>query len=175
MNAYLNISDFSNALNICKAYKRGKYGYDFQDYVLARQYASEFMKEIWNIVKKCEVSLKEAFSLIRWNTAAITTKTLEILKSWLKPIKSLSPKAISQSLSALAGYTRISYNGYAANAEKRGDAYYERSQEGKDFLSLAEPIKIGHHSEKRHRALIERTQNAFRKFVEENKKAEAYE
>lgn len=67
------------------------------------------------------------------------------------------------------------YNGYAANAEKRGDAYYERSQEGKDFLSLAEPIKIGHHSEKRHRALIERTQNAFGKFVEENKKAEAYE
>ena len=100
MNAYLNLTDFSNALNICKAYKRGKYGYDFQDYVLARQYASEFMKEIWNIVKKCEVSLKEAFSLIRWNTAAITTKTLETLKSWLKPIKSLSPKAISQVLRA---------------------------------------------------------------------------
>ena len=100
MNAYLNLTDFSNALNICKAYKRGKYGYDFQDYVLARQYASEFMKEIWNIVKKCEVSFKEAFSLIRWNTAAITTKTLETLKVWLKPIKSLSPKAISQVLRA---------------------------------------------------------------------------
>ena len=37
---------------------------------------------------------------IRWNTAAITTKTLETLKSWLKPIKSLSPKAISQVLRA---------------------------------------------------------------------------
>src|SRR5690606_22491149 len=66
------------------------------------------------------------------------------------------------------------YNSYAANAEKRGNLHYEKSQEGKDFLALAEPIKIGHHSEKRHRALIDRTQNAFRKFVEENKKAESY-
>ncbi len=66
------------------------------------------------------------------------------------------------------------YMGYAANAEKRGDAFYDRSQEGKDFLSLAEPIKIGHHSEKRHRALIERTQRNFGKYVEEVKKAESY-
>ena len=45
--------------------------------------------------------------------------------------------------------------GYAINAEKRSSAYYEASQEGKDFLSLGEPIKIGHHSERRHRRLIE--------------------
>lgn len=67
------------------------------------------------------------------------------------------------------------YNGYAANAEKRGEAYYQRSQEGKDFLSLGEPIKIGHHSERRHRSLIERTRNAFGNFVAENEKAEGYE
>lgn len=66
------------------------------------------------------------------------------------------------------------YLNHASNAEKRGDSYYDRSQEGKDFLSLAEPIKIGHHSEKRHRALIERTQRNFGKYVEENKKSEAY-
>ena len=101
MNAYYNVPDFVHALKICKSYKRNPKGnYSIHDQILARQYASEFMKEIWNIVKKCEVSLKEAFSLIRWNTAAITTKTLETLKSWLKPIKSLSPKAISQSLRA---------------------------------------------------------------------------
>lgn len=55
----------------------------------------------------------------------------------------------------------------AANAQKRADGYYEASQEGKDFLSLAEPIKIGHHSEKRHRALIERNQNRMRNFIKE--------
>ena len=101
MNAYYNVPDFVHALKICKSYKRNPKGnYSIHDQILARQYASEFMSEIWRIVKECKVSLKEAFSLIRWNTAAITTKTLETLKSWLKPIKSLSPKAISQSLRA---------------------------------------------------------------------------
>ncbi|NLC30600.1 MAG: DUF3560 domain-containing protein, partial [Candidatus Moranbacteria bacterium] len=50
-------------------------------------------------------------------------------------------------------------NGYADNANKRGDDWREKSNEGKDFLALAEPIKVGHHSEKRHRALIERNWN----------------
>ena len=67
------------------------------------------------------------------------------------------------------------YKGYAVNAEKRSSQYYEASQEGKDFLSLGEPIKIGHHSEKRHRALIERNWNRMGKSVEESRKAESYE
>lgn len=46
--------------------------------------------------------------------------------------------------------------GAALNAKKRSDEWYEKSHEQRDFLALAEPIKIGHHSEKRHRALIER-------------------
>lgn len=47
----------------------------------------------------------------------------------------------------------------AARSTKISNEYYEKSQEGKDFLVLAEPIKVGHHSEKRHRALIERNWN----------------
>ena len=62
-----------------------------------------------------------------------------------------------------------------ANAEKKSIEYYEASQEGKDFLSLGEPIKIGHHSEKRHRALIDRNWNRMGKSVEMTKKAEEYE
>lgn len=46
-------------------------------------------------------------------------------------------------------------NSEAAHAKKSFD-WYEKSQEGAEFLRLAEPIKIGHHSEHRHRALIER-------------------
>lgn len=67
------------------------------------------------------------------------------------------------------------YTNCAANAEKRSEQYYEASQEGKDFLSLGEPIKVGHHSEKRHRALIERNWNRMGKSVEESEKAEKYE
>lgn len=63
----------------------------------------------------------------------------------------------------------------AANAEKRSDQWWEKSNEGKDFLVLAEPIKVGHHSEKRHRALIERNWNRMGNAVAESKKAEEYQ
>ena len=63
----------------------------------------------------------------------------------------------------------------ALNAEKKSTQYWEASNEGKDFLSLGEPIKIGHHSEKRHRALIERNSKRMGKSVEYSKKVEQYE
>lgn len=64
--------------------------------------------------------------------------------------------------------------GYAENAEKRALNYYEASQEGREFLSLGEPIKIGHHSERRHRRLIERNWERMGKSVAESEKAEDY-
>lgn len=67
------------------------------------------------------------------------------------------------------------YQNWAISAENKSTEYWKASQEGKDFLSLGEPIKIGHHSEKRHRALIERNHNRMGKCVEESKKAEAHE
>lgn len=65
--------------------------------------------------------------------------------------------------------------GYATNAEKRSVAYYEASNEGRDFLALGEPIKIGHHSERRHRKLIERNWARMGKSVAESDKAKEYE
>lgn len=65
--------------------------------------------------------------------------------------------------------------GYAANAEKRSDQYYHASQEGRDFLALGEPIKVGHHSERRHRKLIERNWERMGKSIAENDKAKEYE
>lgn len=67
------------------------------------------------------------------------------------------------------------YESWAASAENKSNKYYEASKEGKDFLVLAEPIKIGHHSEKRHRALIDRNWDRMGKSVEMSKKAEAHE
>lgn len=67
------------------------------------------------------------------------------------------------------------YSQWAASAERRSNEYYEASQEGKDFLSLGEPIKVGHHSERRHRALIDRNWNRMGKSVAESEKAEQHE
>lgn len=65
--------------------------------------------------------------------------------------------------------------GYAQTAHTKSEQYFQASQEGRDFLSLGEPIKVGHHSEKRHRALIERNWSRMGKSVEQTKKAENYE
>lgn len=65
-------------------------------------------------------------------------------------------------------------NNWADSAEKRSDDWREKSNEGKDFLALAEPIKVGHHSEKRHRALVERNHKRMDNAMAELDKAEAY-
>lgn len=63
----------------------------------------------------------------------------------------------------------------AARAEMKSNQCYEASKESRDFLSLGEPIKVGHHSEKKHRALIERNHNRMGKSVEFSQKAEGLE
>lgn len=67
------------------------------------------------------------------------------------------------------------YQNWAIAAQNKSTEYYEASQEGRDFLRLAEPIKIGHHSEKRHRALIERNWNRMGKSVAMSEKATSHE
>ena len=67
------------------------------------------------------------------------------------------------------------YQNWANSAQQKSNQYFEASQEGKDFLSLAEPIKVGHHSEKRHRALIERNWSRMGKSVEFSEKAVNHE
>lgn len=64
------------------------------------------------------------------------------------------------------------YSNSAANHQAKSSQYLEASNEGREFLSLGEPVKVGHHSEKRHRALIERNWNRMGKSVEYAEKAE---
>ena len=64
---------------------------------------------------------------------------------------------------------------WAKSNEIKSNQYWKASKEGADFLSLGEPIKIGHHSEKRHRALIERNAKRMDKSVEYSKIAENHE
>lgn len=67
------------------------------------------------------------------------------------------------------------YENWAQARQKKSNQFYEASNEGADFLSLAEPIKVGHHSEKRHRALIERNYSRMAKSVENADKADQHE
>lgn len=66
-------------------------------------------------------------------------------------------------------------NRWAAIAEKKSNDYYERSNKDRAFLSLGEPVKVGHHSEKRHRKIIEEQWNNMGKSVAFSEKAEAHE
>lgn len=67
------------------------------------------------------------------------------------------------------------YNEWAEARSKKSDQYYEASNEGAEFLALGEPIKVGHHSEKRHRALIDRNWARMEKSVENADKAKEHE
>ena len=67
------------------------------------------------------------------------------------------------------------YEKSANSHYSKSDQWYEKSKEGKDFLVLAEPIKIGHHSEGRHRALIERNWNRMGNSIKEKEQAQKLE
>lgn len=62
----------------------------------------------------------------------------------------------------------------AGTATRESGKYWEAANEGRDFLVLAEPIKVGHHSEKRHRALIERNHRRIEKAIAFEDKAIGY-
>lgn len=61
------------------------------------------------------------------------------------------------------------------NADKKSTEYWEKSNKDRDFLSLGEPIKVGHHSEGRHRKIIEQANSNMGKSVEFSEKAAEYE
>lgn len=66
-------------------------------------------------------------------------------------------------------------NAWAASAEKKSNDFYVRSNKDRAFLSLGEPIKVGHHSERRHRKIIAEANYNMGKSVEYLNKAAAHE
>lgn len=67
------------------------------------------------------------------------------------------------------------YRGYASNNEQISDAMFKKSQAITEHIPMGQPILVGHHSEKRHRADLDKSWNAMGKAVEASKKAETYE
>lgn len=64
---------------------------------------------------------------------------------------------------------------WAASAEHKSKEYFDKSNKDRDFLSLGEPVKVGHHSEKRHRKAIEDAWNNTGKAVSFINKASEHE
>ena len=64
---------------------------------------------------------------------------------------------------------------WAESAERKSKEYYDKSNKDRDFLSLGEPIKVGHHSERRHRKAIEDAWNNTDKAVTFSDKATEHE
>lgn len=118
--------------------------------ILTTKYGKEVENEVHNYLGKC----KDGF----------------FLYSITRTDGFNSQQRASNKAEKLEGYAEN-----AENAEKRSAAYYEASNEGRDFLSLGEPIKIGHHSERRHRKLIERNWARMGKSVAESEKAAEYQ
>ena len=63
---------------------------------------------------------------------------------------------------------------WAISADAKSEEYYNKSNKDGDFLSLGEPIKIGHHSERRHRKALDDALNNMGKSVEMMGKAKEH-
>jgi Domain of unknown function (DUF3560) len=60
----------------------------------------------------------------------------------------------------------------AENAARESTAAFQRSNSYTDGIPMGQPILVGHHSEKRHRNALKKSDNAMRKAVEASKHAE---
>lgn len=64
---------------------------------------------------------------------------------------------------------------WAVSAERKSTEFFNKSNKDSDFLSLGEPIKVRHHSEKRHRKAIDDAWSNIGKSVELSDKAAEHE
>lgn len=67
------------------------------------------------------------------------------------------------------------YEDWADRARKKSDEAYQRSHDAVANIPPGQPILVGHHSEKAHRAAIEKSWSAMGKSVELTEKAESHE
>lgn len=103
--------------------------------------------EIWNFLGHSRKDGKPLYSITRTdgtNKATIAARRAERRREW------------------------------AEKAEERSAQYFQRSEDAVAGIVPGQPILVGHHSEKRHRAALERSWNAMDKSVAESKKAEAH-
>lgn len=66
------------------------------------------------------------------------------------------------------------FEALAEKAERRSNAAFANSVDITSAIPLGQPILVGHHSERRHRAALRRSDASMRRAVEESDKAEYY-
>lgn len=66
------------------------------------------------------------------------------------------------------------YNDWAQSADRKSYEYFQRAEKESGFLSLGEPIKVGHHSEAGHRRMIRQAWDNTGKSVTFAEKADEY-
>ena len=67
------------------------------------------------------------------------------------------------------------YSERATTATKKSTDHFNASNKHSDFLSLGEPIKVGHHSERRHRKMLNDANHNMGKCCEYSAKADSLE
>jgi len=70
---------------------------------------------------------------------------------------------------------RKRYVELAQKNREEAERKYEQSQKAVEMIPLGQPILVGHHSEGMHRAAIKRSNDAMRKALDINKKADYYD
>lgn len=67
-------------------------------------------------------------------------------------------------------------NGYANNAEKRSNEAFKKADLSEEATGIpfGQPILVGHHSEGKHRKVLERADNTIRKSITEDEKTKNY-
>ena len=136
---------------------------------------SKFYPNVW--VLKTDIEFKKD------DTVEITTKYGKVNEHIIHNLVKKTDENLFYSITRSDGFDSNQraknkaekYNNWKNSQDAKSTKYYEDSKEGHDFLVLAEPIKIGHHSENRHRALIDRNYKRMGKSVEASDKAKAHE
>lgn len=143
------------------------------------------LKLIWNTyeIRRDIVKLWFIFSYQEnwyiWNCNTITEKLENKIKElWLEYEEleyiEINEQYIVNQKNLRAEKKAEKYSRYSISTEKKAEQTKLSKQE-ENFLSLAEPVKIWHHSEKRHRKLIEKSWNTMWKRVALFEKAETYQ
>jgi hypothetical protein len=112
--------------------------------LLTTKYGKEVECEVYNFIGKTKIDGKFQYSIVRTDEKSYAERKAERYRN--------------------------SEDKHKHN--QKSTEWFEKSQEGREFLKLAEPIKIGHHSEKKHRALIERNNARMGNSVRESDIAE---
>lgn len=64
---------------------------------------------------------------------------------------------------------------WAESTTNKSNEAYQRAGKDSEFLSLGEPIKVGHHSEKKHRKMFDDLDRNMRKSIELDEKVDRHE